>query len=362
MSSALQKVRVSQKATAMKGFSKILLFIFSLSLLTSSCGPSRNEMLMQNLSYGLNNSFKKDFRKKDINYESATGNTYLLEAVRKANFEMVKFLLEAGADPLRKTSQGYAAADIAIASANYKVHKLGLKWAPIRLRNSDQSWLDERVRHMVLYSSPKVLQNLLQNGGNAKQTVENAHGDRRTLLHNAAANASFRDPTNKEEYRNKEKVVSLLIKFGARVNATEENTQRTPLFYAARGRVVATLIKAGAKIKVKDADGAGPMSVLAAAGNISSVQALLTRGIKPPRILLIPRRIVKERTEVFRKYPQYGQAPNKLLYRPSYTVEKTVKYYETNLVPICDVMFRFSNKKFCQQLKKAGYKLPAKPK
>ena len=207
------------------------------------------------VQYLLNNGAEVDARTK-------RGGTALCRAAKKGHVEVVKMLLEHGADTSKaKTQVGETALHQAAAGGFEEVTKL-LVGAGARLDSSDLlCWT--RLQDAVLRDNLSMVSLLLELGVNIEET--NFH--EQTALHWSAY------------YRNLA-VLAFLIEKGANVNAKNADGETAMHFAASNGDldVLKLLLEAGAEVDIKSNIGQTPLFWAARAGQQSTATILLQYG------------------------------------------------------------------------------------
>ena len=263
--------------------------------------------------------------KADINAADKSGYTPLLNAAERGNMAIVEILTERGADLAARTLEGATAFGLAAGSTN----RLLLEWLSAKQPALDAKDQAPALQHAALYGRLANVQWLLDKGVPVSVTINSG-----TPLHAAAGGpglvAEWRqerrlgvpsrppprpndvgdDAGSEDDYA---RIVSLLLKSGAEVNAADSNGRtplhiavncgclptadillqhqadaqarnmygKTPLHDAAAlsdDRMVELLLANGARIEAKDNDQCTPLHNAAAWGNLVTVKALLAHG------------------------------------------------------------------------------------
>lgn len=186
--------------------------------------------------------------------------TPLLQAIAKNRLEIVKLLLEHGADLHLEDANGdpalFVAADVERAAIFELLLARGL---PIGLRNSKGSTILART---IRHTTAEDLQLLIDHGADPNYRLEEG-----------------RTPLMIVAQQSRTDVTRVLIQSGVKLEARDENG-RTALLHAlaeSQQENAAVLIEAGADIGAQDKEGETALR-LAISGNASLAQLLLDRG------------------------------------------------------------------------------------
>lgn len=193
--------------------------------------------------------------------DAITEMTALDFAVENGNSEVVRVLLEAGANPQLKNGVERTALMYLRESATAELVQTLMK------SGADINFHDESgetpVMNAVTSAPFEVVRVLIEAGAKLDSRDENG----KTILFFAAHNQN-------------PEVVKYLISLGADLSARDDNGE-TPLIVAAEDGSAATvksLIVAGAEVNAKDDSGYTPLINAAASGNLESVKLLLDAG------------------------------------------------------------------------------------
>ncbi|KAF0698896.1 hypothetical protein As57867_010456, partial [Aphanomyces stellatus] len=227
-------------------------------------------------------------RGANLNAFNARGNTPIMTAIAENRLEVVKYLLDAGADIKLRNNENAAVYDIALKRGNSGILE--------RLDNEQKKKIAEainkgdakRVRELVAKGVPNInkllgdvallhiaaakgnvdiLKVLLDSGA----TVDVAAGeakDRNTPLIIASSNGHL-------------DAAKLLVERGAKLTAANKNNN-TPLLAAvaeSRVEVVLFLLGAGADVNVRNTEGKSPLLYATDKGNADIVKAILAKGV-----------------------------------------------------------------------------------
>ncbi len=227
----------------------------------------------------------------DVNKRLNSTDPYpLITAAKKGNIQMVKLLLESGADPAARDTDGNSALSRAAAEGHIEVVKMLLDvYRPISLMHADPVFLNGvksgslqmvnllidagfDVNQMSSYTTPLI--EAVRNGNqgitarilSVHPDLEAASGEWTALLMAVAGKHTD--------------ITRLLIQAGADVNAAASG--KTPLMIAAKQDelpLIKMLINAGADLDRQDAFGMSALLMVAANGQTKAVQLLLTAGV-----------------------------------------------------------------------------------
>lgn len=199
----------------------------------------------------------------DLNFrDPADGKTFLIEAIRAEQPQIIRILLQRGADPNLKemiaVSAGEAAnpgvtpLDAALETNKTEIvglllqHGLKLQQHPSALHSS---------------TSPKMLRFLLDHGA----LIDGRDDTGATYLQTAIDN-------------DEEEIVGLLIERGANVNVADEDGA-TPLMQVESIEIARLLLDHGAKVNAADKEGQTALHLLTAEpGRIEFAELLISRG------------------------------------------------------------------------------------
>ncbi|CAD5213079.1 unnamed protein product [Bursaphelenchus okinawaensis] len=188
----------------------------------------------------------------DLNAVDMAGDTPLMLAVKNWRNAVVLRLLELGANPTITNSLGQNALHLAVQTGNEPAVAELLKFPTMQL---DQGTLDEEdtplklaAKHGDVYYG--IALRLIEAGAQIDATgdANKSNGLKRTPLHAATLSAA-------------EKIMTLLLKNGAQVDAKDSNLQ-TPLHLAARNKHLDSLkllLKWNANRSFEDIDGNTPL-------------------------------------------------------------------------------------------------------
>ena len=201
-----------------------------------------------------------------------TPTTPLIEAACCGHKDVVKVLLDAGADPNHKDGKGYSPL-LRIAGYMYgtrrEIFQLLLEGGA---DPNCKSLHGDIPLHMAVMSGHTGVVHMLLNGG-AQPNKEDKNGC--TALHIAVNN-----------YSNSKYVVQMLLERGADPNMTNQWGQ-TPLHFASTKQykdVIKVLLDRGAQLNKEDNDGRTPLHWAANHGQQEVVQLLLDRGADPNKM------------------------------------------------------------------------------
>lgn len=201
----------------------------------------------------------------DVNAKTAKGYTALMAAAKEGKPDVVKLLLERGADPAAQTTKGYTALMAAGKGGNPETEKLLLdRGLDIHAKTRKG---DTALRKAVKKGNREAAEFLLERGADPLKTHEG-----RTLLMDAA-NPDGGDPA----------LAKLLIEKGVDVNAKAHDGWTALLLAAMYGHreMVMVLIENGADVNQRKRLHLGPFTVLqwaVAAGDAELVRILLEHG------------------------------------------------------------------------------------
>jgi ankyrin repeat protein len=190
--------------------------------------------------------------------DKESGMTVLMEAVMRGNVEMVEALLDAGANRELKNTSGQTAAAFAAYAKNHALLELLRGETP-----SDGSELIAAVTAGDIAQVQKLLDEKID-----VNYAEPMFGN--TPLHQAV-------------YKANTKLIELLLKAGATIDARDANG-RTPLSAAVmdgRASVVKQLIKSGANPNISDGYGDIALAEAVSLGRNAVVDVLLQSGADP---------------------------------------------------------------------------------
>ena len=211
----------------------------------------------------------------DVNFSDNVGWTPLFRAAQKGHVEVVKMLLDAGAE-IEKTTSGITplcwAADSGktdvvklLLERGANVNAIGKKNAPALYHAADIGYKD-------------LVKVLLENGAHVNAQTEDEY--RWTPLH-VAVSSRFSPYGITDHEKNRAEVVSLLLDFGADVSIPEDTNGFTALHLACqvgRSDLVEMLLDHNAEINAIDNNGMTPLLWAAAEEKMGCVQILLDRG------------------------------------------------------------------------------------
>ncbi len=204
--------------------------------------------------------------KADVNGANKLGWTALMLAARKGNVELVKQLLNAGANSnVQVPHSGWTALNLAIKNGHKDVVALLLdKGADVSLRSLDRK---SALNLAAQYGYKDIVEMLLER----KVLLETKDGEEATPLLRAI------------EKGHKE-IVSLLLNHGANVDATcliKQRGSNTALILAARAgneHIVDLLLKRGVFVNECNSQGQTPATFAGLTGNETILQRLLDVG------------------------------------------------------------------------------------
>ena len=246
----------------------------------------------------------------DPNIPDSDGNTVLMEAVRwnrdstrettNEFRSLTNFLIDKGADPNRQNAKGETALILAanidnpstvqlLLSRGADPNRAMINGSTALLSLVDQNDTARRNRLLIIDTlldagaNPNI--RAKSNGITPLLTALDHRDDRAVeslLKHGSDVNAADRDgttPLHKAVERGSAAVIPILIEKGAAVNARDVHGA-TPMMKASTGAQVALLASAGADVNAGDENGATALMKAAKAGNEDVVQALLKAGAK----------------------------------------------------------------------------------
>jgi ankyrin repeat protein len=204
----------------------------------------------------------------DVNQEvGSLGRTPLMIAAETGSVEIVKLLVEAGADPSAKDSQQYTVLNYAFKSGNAETEQFLAEMN-----------IDFYPDNPFLYiNRPRGLAMCLESGGDANKVNP---GTGLTALHQAVNGHQFES-------------VKVLLEMGADVNAREQDVLNHMGFLEKKGsdntalaqaatysspEMAELLIQAGADVNARSSGGFTPLMVAAGRGNTEVVKELLRAG------------------------------------------------------------------------------------
>ena len=211
----------------------------------------------------------------DVNFSDNVGWTPLYRAAIKGHVEVVKMLLDAGAD-IEKTTSGITplcwAADNGktevvklLLERGANVNAIGKKNAPALYHAADIGYKD-------------LVNVLLENGADVNVQTDDEY--RWTPLH-VAVSSRFSPYGVKNQEENRAEIVRFILESGADVGIPEESNGFTPLHLACnvgRSNLAEMLLDHGAEINAKDKNGMTPLHWAVAEEQMGCVQILLDRG------------------------------------------------------------------------------------
>ncbi|MFC1478069.1 ankyrin repeat domain-containing protein [Candidatus Margulisiibacteriota bacterium] len=224
----------------------------------------------------------------DVNAMTRLGKTALILAAKMQNTEIVKILIEAGADLNTKgVLFSYTALGLAIWERYYEIAKLLIE-AGASLNIKDEDGITELMR-VVRDNRTDIVKLLIKADVNewGKSLLFMAAGSGRTdiikLLIEADFNINIKDSPNNKEIlsliKKKDKdIVSLLV---LPILLKEANNGKTALMVAAkRGRteVVKLLIEAGADLNLKNVEDRTALMIAAEKGHTEIIKLLIEAG------------------------------------------------------------------------------------
>lgn len=191
------------------------------------------------------------------------GCTALHTAGEMGNLEIADCLLSLGADIAAVDSNGYTPLHRAVDKGHVDLVKLFLRNGSCSGLNIEAGCDKGKPLHLaVIGGHEEVVRFLLDRGAN----VNSKDSTGRTALHLAAEDGDINGG-----------LVKLLIEYGANIHETDQNSQQ-PLHYASVGGnciAVTLLLRAGAKYDFEDRDERLPLHLAAELGNTEVVNRLL---------------------------------------------------------------------------------------
>jgi len=199
-------------------------------------------------------------RSQDVNSRSLDGNeTPLTVASREGHSEVVRALLEHGADMGTRDNYSYSPVEHASTRGHVKVIQVLLEHGADVNKGVDAR--NNTVLHLASSSGhPKAARMILEHGAN----VHAGDIDNLTPLHAAQD----------------EVVARVLLEYGAKPNARDK-TKRTPLYEALdlrRAEFARVLLDNGADVNARDDQNRTPLHLASRWGYLDGVQLLLERG------------------------------------------------------------------------------------
>lgn len=251
-----------------------------------------------------------------------TGQSPLFDAIYKNNFEIIKLLLDYGADPNLKDKKGNTPIDIAIENESNEIIKLLLDHGA----NKDMKNLEgvTPLGKAIINDDVEAARLLLQSGANPNEMMNMAPNlidlaklrndldiideirEMPELIGSAVYSAVVRD--NYE-------MVLLLLTFGANPNLGTENGS-TPLGAAiSKGliKIVKLLLENGADPNIEDTQFGLPLNIALDIKSIELVKLLLEKGAAPLKEVLnksLSKASFLGNAEAVRILLEYGANPN----------------------------------------------------
>jgi ankyrin repeat protein len=245
--------------------------------------------------------------------------TPLMEAAGRGNLDVVKILIDAGADPNRKNREGMTAYDIAVSNSGF-------------LENTQPviDFLDKTTR-----KSTQSLMAAVQ-AGNAELTEQ-------LIAQGAQVNTSDREfqysPLSWAAERGSKKIAQLLIDAGANIEVRDWMSQ-TPLWSAVSGNhtsVARLLIKAGADVNVVDDSGDTLLQHAVWCESTRSIRLLLEAGadvnaVRAGHPAALHWAVAKEENAIVDLLLSHGAEPNIRL--PEFRNQGNFADYGTGTTPL----------------------------
>lgn len=214
-----------------------------------ACRKGTREIVRMLIEYGA-----------DVNVTSNEGITPLQLAVTTGSKEIIKMLVDAGADVNATDNSGKSVLIYGIKAGRTEAVRY------LKELGADISCTDNEGRTAIDYANVTGLTQMVENVMDANENKRDSYGN--TPLHQSCCNG------------HSEVVKLMLQKESTDVNATNDIGE-TPLYIAVRENnmyITELLIQAGADANKKDNDGLSPLHVAARKGKVHIVGALVKGG------------------------------------------------------------------------------------
>ena len=214
----------------------------------------------------------------------------LMKAAEENNYEEVKILLKAGANPRSKSTDGIEATALMLAAANghNETVKILISETPNYFPGYGINQESKLGYTALMYAAAnyrdKTMKILVKAGANTDAVVVDFAQNNVTeivqMLFKAGANK--RSALYKAVMNGKKKAFKLLLQLGANIDARDKWSHTLLMDAAGRGRIGALkiLLDAGAKLEARDKWGNTALMKAARRGRTESVKILLDAGAK----------------------------------------------------------------------------------